>query len=102
MWESAQTDLGQFINAKRDDVKEFAAVTSTPLHLITPPDAANGSAEGAGLMRESLTSKVRDRRTRFTPQLKLLWRMAFAMAGETDRGTGMRLNWGADRVPHAG
>ncbi|MCV7354486.1 phage portal protein [Mycolicibacterium fluoranthenivorans] len=93
MWESAQTDLGQFINAKRDDVKEFAAVTSTPLHLITP-DAANGSAEGAGLMRESLTSKVRDRRTRFTPQLKLLWRMAFAMAGETDRGTGMRLNWG--------
>lgn len=93
IWESAQTDFGPFINAKRDDVQEFAAVTSTPLHLITP-DAANGSAEGAGLMRESLTSKVRDRRTRFTPQLKLLWRIAFAMAGQQDRGRRMRLHWG--------
>lgn len=93
IWESQQTDFGPFINAKRDDVKEFAAVTSTPLHLITP-DAANGSAEGAGLMRESLTSKVRDRRTRFTPPLKLLWRMAFALSGEQERGRRMRLHWG--------
>jgi hypothetical protein len=93
LWESQQTDFAPFINGKRDDVKEFAAVTSTPLHLITP-DAANGSAEGAGLMRESLTSKVRDRRTRFTPSLKLLWRITFAVAGADDRGRGMRLHWG--------
>lgn len=91
--ELQQADFGPFINAKRDDVKEFAAVTSTPLHLITP-DAANGSAEGAGLMRESLTSKVRDRRTRWAPSMKLLWRIAFAMAGAEDRGRGMRLHWG--------
>lgn len=93
IWESDQTDFGPFINGKRDDVKEFAAVTSTPLHLITP-DAANGSAEGAGLMRESLTSKVRDRRTRWTPSVKLLWRILFATAGAADRGQNMRLNWG--------
>ena len=93
IWESQQTDFGPFINAKRDDVKEFAAVTATPLHLITP-DAAGGSAEGAGLMRESLTSKVRDRRARFTPPLRLLWRIAFAMAGEAGRGRRMRLHWG--------
>lgn len=92
-WESQPLDLTPIITAKRDDVKEFAAVTSTPLHLITP-DAANGSAEGAGLMREGLTAKVGDRRTRFTPPLKLLWRMAFAMAGAQDRGTRMRLHWG--------
>lgn len=91
--ELQQADFGPFINAKRDDVKEFAAVTSTPLHLITP-DAANGSAEGAGLMRESLTSKVRDRRTRWAPSLKLLWRIAFAMAGAQDRGREIRLHWG--------
>lgn len=93
LWESGQTDFTPFINAKRDDVKEFAAVTSTPLHLITP-DAANGSAEGAGLMRESLTSKVRDRRARFAPSLKLLWRIAFATVGESERGRRMRLHWG--------
>lgn len=93
IWESAQSDFGPFINAKRDDVKEFAAVTSTPLHLITP-DAANGSAEGAGLMRESATAKVRDRRARITPSLKLLWRIAFAMAGDTARGDFLQLHWG--------
>lgn len=93
IWESDQTDFSPFINAKRDDVKEFAAVTSTPLHLITP-DAANGSAEGAGLMRESRTAKVRDRRTRLLPSVRLLWRIAFAMAGEPDRGRRMRMHWG--------
>lgn len=93
LWESSQADFSPFINAKRLDVQEFAAVTGTPLHLITP-DAANGSAEGAGLMRESLTSKVRDRRTRFTPSLKLLWRIIFAMAGEAERGKRMRMHWG--------
>ncbi|SDD59144.1 Phage portal protein, SPP1 Gp6-like [Mycolicibacterium neoaurum] len=93
IWESQQADFGPFINAKRDDVKEYAAVTSTPLHLITP-DAANGSAEGAGLMRESATAKVRDRRARITPSLKLLWRIAFALAGESERGQSLKLHWG--------
>ena len=92
-WESQALDLSSILNAKRDDVKEFAAVTGTPLHLITP-DAANGSAEGAGLMRESATSKIRDRRARVTPQMKLLWRILFAFAGEADRGTSMKLHWG--------
>ncbi|WP_260938516.1 hypothetical protein [Mycolicibacterium llatzerense] len=45
-------------------------------------------------MRESLTSKVRDRRTRWAPSLKLLWRIAFAMAGAEDRGREIRLHWG--------
>lgn len=93
IWESQQTDFGPLLNGKRDDVKEFAAVTSTPLHLITP-DAAQGSAQGAGLLREALTAKTRDRRTRFTPGLKLLWRMTFALAGAQDRGRRMKLHWG--------
>lgn len=92
-WESTQADLGPMNNTKRDAVKEFAAVTFTPLHLITPDDA-NGSAEGAGLLRESLTSKVRDRRARITPGLKLLWRIAFAMNGERERGKKVDMLWG--------
>lgn len=92
-WESGQADLGPIINAKRDDVKEFAAVTTTPLHLITP-DAANQSAEGASLVREGINHKVSDRRARTSPKLKLVLRMAFAMAGEPDRGTKIKLNWG--------
>ncbi|MEV0357115.1 phage portal protein [Nocardia sp. NPDC050697] len=92
-WESSQADLGPIINAKRDDVKEFAALTSTPLHLITP-DAANQTAEGASLMREGLNHKIKDRRSRFDPKLKLLFRIAFAFAGQPDRGAKMKLQWG--------
>ncbi|WP_308161807.1 phage portal protein [Mycolicibacterium goodii] len=95
-WESGQADLTGMLNAKRDDVKEFAAVTHTPLYLITPDDA-NGSAAGAGLLREGLTSKVRDRRARVQPQLKLLWRITFAMDTNTEREkpvTKVKLRWG--------
>lgn len=92
-WESQQADFGPILNAKRDDVKEFAAVTFTPLNLITP-DAANQSAEGASLVREGINHKVGDRRARVTPKLKMLLRMAFAMAGEPERGSKIKLNWG--------
>ncbi len=92
-WESGQADMSGTLQAKRDDVKEFAAVTHTPLYLITPDDA-NGSAQGAGLLREALTSKVRDRRARVTPGLKLLWRIVFAMDGDAQRGKKIKLHWG--------
>ena len=90
--EFAQSNFTDMLTAKRDDIKEFAAVTSTPLHLITP-DAADGSAEGAGLMREAATSKIRDRRSRTVPRMRLLWRIAFALAGQ-DRGRSIKLHWG--------
>jgi hypothetical protein len=92
-WESNPADMTGLITAIRDDVKEFAAVTSTPLHLITP-DAANGSAEGAALMREGLVFKVKDRRARLNPRLVELWKMAFAFAGESDRTSNIELLWG--------
>lgn len=92
-WESSQADMSPMLQAKRDDAKEFAAVTFTPLYLITPDDA-NGSAAGAGLLREGLTSKVRDRRDRDIPALKLLWRIIFAMKGEPERAKELRLHWG--------
>lgn len=92
-WESNPADIGSLLTAIRDDVKEFAAVTSTPLHLITP-DAANGSAEGAALMREGLVFKVKDRRARLNPRLVELWKMAFAFAGESDRTANIELLWG--------
>lgn len=93
IWESQQTDFSGILKGKNDDVQEFAALTGTPLHLITP-DAANGSAQGAGLLRESLSSKCRDRRVRSGPRLKLLWRILFAFAGEPARGRRVNLQWG--------
>ncbi len=92
-WESNQADLTPILTSIRDDVKEFAAVTSTPLHLITP-DAANQTAEGASLMREGLVFKVKDRRARATPRLIEAWKIAFAFAGEPQRGKDIKLSWG--------
>lgn len=92
-WESSQADLTPILTSIRDDVKEFAAVTSTPLHLVTP-DAAEGSAEGASLLREGLVFKVKDRRARTTPRLIETWRIAFAFAGQPERGAGIKLTWG--------
>jgi hypothetical protein len=92
-WESGPVDMTGILTSIRDDVKEFSACTSTPLHLITP-DAANQSAEGAALMREGLVFKVKDRRSRFAPRLVELFKMAFAFAGEQDRTKNIELLWG--------
>lgn len=59
-WESQPVDLGPIRMAIKDDLEQFAAVTSTPLHTITP-DAASGSAEGASLMRESSVDAAQTR-----------------------------------------
>lgn len=93
VWQGAPGDVQGILGAKRDTVKEFATGTHTPLYLIAPDDAS-GSATGAEVLREALTSKVRDRRSRDTVSLKLLWRLAFAMAGEKGRGDVVKLRWG--------
>lgn len=93
IWQGSPGDVQGILNAKRDTTKEFATGTHTPLYLIQPDDA-QGSATGAEILREALTSKVRDRRSRDTVSLKLLWRIAFAMAGEKTRGADIKLRWG--------
>jgi hypothetical protein len=59
IWESAVTDISPILNATKDDMKHLAAVTSTPLYVLSP-DAASGSAEGASLARETLTFSVEE------------------------------------------
>nr|WP_296763837.1 phage portal protein [Rhodococcus sp. (in: high G+C Gram-positive bacteria)] len=92
-WESNQADLTPQLNAIRDDVKEFAAATRTPMHIITP-DAANQTAEGATLMREALVDKITDRQARQDPAWKLAYKIAFALFGQDTRGVGIKLTWG--------
>lgn len=84
MWESSPLDLSPILLAVRDDVKEFAAVTQTPLFMFTP-DAASGSAEGAVTMKENLELKAKDRITRFTPSVKRVARLTLAYSGEVER-----------------
>lgn len=80
MWESQQTDLGGILTAIRHDVQDLAASTRTPLFYLTP-DAANGSAEGASLARESLVFKVNDRLTQASEPWELVMHLAFLFSG---------------------
>lgn len=59
IWESAVTDITPILSATKDDTKNLAAVTSTPLYVLSP-DAAAGSATGADLARESLKFSVEE------------------------------------------
>lgn len=87
-WESQPIDLGPLRLATIDDVKGLAAVTRTPLHWITP-DAAQGSAEGASLQRESSTTKVEDRRRRGNRGLSRMLALAFRFMGDAARSNPM-------------
>jgi hypothetical protein len=59
IWESTPTDITPILSASKDDMKHLAAVTATPLYVLSP-DAASGSAEGAALARETLTFSVEE------------------------------------------
>lgn len=63
LWESQQTDLQGILAANKDDIRDFAAVTRTPLPMLLP-EGANQSAAGADSAREGLVFKATDRRNR--------------------------------------
>lgn len=84
LWESGQVDLGPILTSVRDDVKDLAAVTFTPLNIFDPA-AANNTAEGAALTREGLVFKAEDRITRSKDGWAQVMSHAFAFLGDTQR-----------------
>lgn len=87
LWESGALDIGPLLNGTKEDVRELASVTSTPMYAFTP-DSADGSAEGATLQREAITFKADDRNARNTPRVAYGWRIALRMAGQKERAAG--------------
>lgn len=84
IWESGQVDFSGILLAIRDDVKDLAATSGTPLYSVTP-DVANGSAEGASLQREMNVFKVESRMDRTEPSHELASELLFRMAGDERR-----------------
>lgn len=85
MWESQQADLTPLLNSVKDDVRDLAAVSRTPLTYLSP-DAANSSAEGASLQREGAVYKAEDRMARAGTSWARVMSIAFNLAGDTERG----------------
>lgn len=84
MWESAAVDLRPILDAVRDDLEHLAAVTRTPMHMLSPA-GENQSAEGASLSREGLVFKVEDRITRTSHPWAQVMSLALLHAGQPDR-----------------
>lgn len=84
IWESGQTSIQEILSSVKDDVRDLAAVTRTPMTYFSP-DAANGSAEGASLQREGYTSKVDDRKMRLEAVWRRFMSMLFRVNGDTER-----------------
>ena len=60
VWESTYTDITPMLTASKDDLRELAGVTRTPLPMLIP-DGANQSAMGATQMASGLYFKARER-----------------------------------------
>jgi hypothetical protein len=87
IWESQQTDITPMLTSVRDDVREFSAVTRTPLSMFSP-EGADQSAAGAENLSDGLVFKGEDRTARLTPPVARVFQLALAYAGEVDRARG--------------
>jgi len=89
--ELGQADLTPTLLAVRDDLQHLAAVTRTPLSMISP-DATNQSATGAALIREGLVFKVEDKQARVDAALIEMMSLAFLMKGDAARADRGRMS----------
>lgn len=80
IWESQPTDINQILTAVKDDWRELATATKTPLSIMLP-DAANQSASGAEAPQKGLVDKARDRINRFRPALAVMIVKALEVEG---------------------
>jgi hypothetical protein len=79
-----QSNIQDILQAVRADIQDFAAVTRTPMHYLSP-DGANQSAEGASLSREGLVFKTEDRIARATVGWSKVMSLMFKYMGDTER-----------------
>ena len=79
-----QSNIQDILQAVRADVQDFAAVTRTPMHYLSP-DGANQSAEGASLSREGLVFKTEDRIARATVGWSKVMSLMFKYMGDNER-----------------
>lgn len=73
--ESAQSIMAM-LSATKDDIRDLAAVTRTPIAMLVP-DGQNQSAAGSEFAKEGLVMKARDRIARVIPGLNEV--MGFAL-----------------------
>ncbi|QAU06353.1 portal protein [Gordonia phage WhoseManz] len=84
IWESGQTSIQDILSAVKDDVRDLASVTRTPMNYFSS-DAANQSATGSELQNDSYLLKIRDRKARFRSRWVRFMHLMFTINGDTER-----------------
>ena len=81
LWESRQINVQEVLLPTRDDIRELAATSQTPLPTLLA-ESQNGSAEGATLAREGVSFKAEDRISRWGPAMVRVAQLSLAYAGK--------------------
>jgi hypothetical protein len=84
LWESDITDVRPILEAAKDDIRDLAAVTRSPLPAFVP-DGANQTAEGSSTAKEGLIFKAGDRIRRASFGWNSVMSIAFRFAGDEQR-----------------
>ena len=84
MWEGKQASLDGVLSASKDDRRELAAVTGTPLPVLLP-DSTNQSAEGASFAKEGLIFRCEKRIEILNPEVARTYSLIAELSGDRSR-----------------
>lgn len=80
LWESQTTDITAMVAAEKEDLRQLAAVTHTPVSILIP-DSANQSATGASMVDQGLAFKAKDRIERWHAAVNVVFVYALRLEG---------------------
>ena len=83
IWESGTTGLQDLLSAVKDDVRDLASVTRTPMNYFSS-DSGNQSATGSELQNDSYLLKIRDRKQRMRGRWRRFMSIMFQINGDTE------------------
>lgn len=86
------SDIRPLLEGVKDDIREFAGITSTPMSALIP-DSANQSAEGARAALDAQILKARDRMRRLGPIIEGILLIAARMELGDDFAFDIELGW---------
>lgn len=83
IWESAPVDPASLTEPEKKDLEHLAGISATPLYAFNPD--VEGSAEGAKLQRETIRTKIVDRRQLDDEALAIAMSLIFQAYGDQSR-----------------
>lgn len=91
VWESGSTDIRPLLDGEKTDLRDFAAVTQSPIDVFIP-DGQNQSATGAANVHKGEIQKAKDRIARVSAPMEGALLAALRILG-LDDGSTVQVLW---------